>query len=173
MLIESQIDLAAPGIDVGELYRALSGRLEQIVRLDVRAPEPVIEDACQFAWSRLVHHSGRVRREAALSWLATTAVREAVKLIRREGRELSLDATLEQPGAGTLVAPLPGPDELVEYRARLELIRWLPERQQRLLWLHALGLSYAEMASSTGCTPRTVERQLLRAKRTMRVLAAR
>jgi hypothetical protein len=53
--------------DVGDLYRALAPRLEQIVRLDVRAPDPVIEDACQFAWSRLVYHSHRVRRETALT----------------------------------------------------------------------------------------------------------
>ncbi len=161
-----------PVLDVGELYRALSGRLEQIVRLDVRAPDAVIEDACQFAWSRLVHHSGAVRRESALSWLAKTAIHEAFKLIRREDRELSLDAAIEQAGDAALRTGAPGPDELLENRERLEAIRCLPERQQRLLWLHALGLSYAEMALHTGCSPRTVERQLLRAKRTLRLVAA-
>ena len=34
-----------------ELYGQLSKRLERIVRRDVRAPDPVIEDACQFAWA--------------------------------------------------------------------------------------------------------------------------
>jgi RNA polymerase sigma factor (sigma-70 family) len=158
--------------DVAELYCALSGRLEQLVRLDVRAPEQVIEDACQFAWSRLVHHADRVRREAALSWLAKTAVHEALKLIRREGRELSLDAELEHGGGWMLRGGAPSPDELVEQRERLETIRILPERQQRLLWLHALGLSYTEIALYAGCTPRTVERQLLRAKRAVRRAAA-
>jgi RNA polymerase sigma factor (sigma-70 family) len=66
----------------------------------------------------------------------------------------------------------PSPDELVEQRERLETIRILPERQQRLLWLHALGLSYTEIALYAGCTPRTVERQLLRAKRAVRRAAA-
>ena len=99
-------------------------------------------------------------------------MREAVKLIRREARELSLDAAVEEAGTGwSLRRRLPAPHELTEYRERLELIRWLPERQQRLLWLHALGMSYAEIALSTGYTPRTVERQLLRAKRTVRALA--
>jgi RNA polymerase sigma factor (sigma-70 family) len=159
------------GLDVGELYRALSGRLEKIVRLDVRAPDPVIEDACQFAWGRLVDHADRVGRETALSWLARTAVHEAFKLIRRDDRELSLDAAVEEAGEVALWARAPGPDELFENRERLGVIRCLPERQQRLLWLHALGLSYAEMARHTGWTPRTVERQLLRAKRTVRRLA--
>jgi RNA polymerase sigma factor (sigma-70 family) len=157
------------GVDeVGELYGALSRRLERIVRLDVSAPEPVIEDACQFAWSRLVHHSGRVRRDSALTWLARTAVHEAFKLIRRDGRDLSLDEAADATGEWPVVSTAPGPDELLEQRQRLEQIATLPERQQRLLWLHGVGLSYAEIAASTGCTARTVERQLKRARRTMR-----
>jgi DNA-directed RNA polymerase specialized sigma24 family protein len=50
-------------------------------------------------------------------------------------------------------------------------LRALPIRQQRLLWLHALGLTYTEMAAHEGCTRRTVERQLLRAKRGVRARA--
>ncbi len=156
------------GTDVGALYRALSRRLEQIVRLDVRATDPVIEDACQFAWTRLVYHGDRVDAEKALSWLARTAVHEAFMLIRRDARELSLDAAIEQAGDSVMPAFTPGPDELLERRAQLDGIRVLPVRQQRLLWLHGLGLSYLEMAQYTGCTTRTVERQLLRAKRTLR-----
>jgi len=53
--------------DLEALYLALSRRLEQLVRMDVRAPEVVIEDACQIAWIRFVHHSGQVRRDAVLS----------------------------------------------------------------------------------------------------------
>ena len=44
----------------------------------------------------------------------------------------------------------------------------LPARQRRLLALQAFGLSYAEIAQREGCTPRTVERQLLRARRALR-----
>jgi RNA polymerase sigma factor (sigma-70 family) len=166
--VEPAAEVASAALDVGELYVSLSGRLEQIVRLDVRASDAVIEDACQFAWSRLVYHSARVRRESALAWLAKTAVHEAFKLIRRDDRELSLDAAVEQIGDGTLCTNRPGPQELLENRERLQAIRALPERQQRLLWLHALGLSYTEMALYTGYTRRTVERQLLRAKRSIR-----
>lgn len=159
--------------DVGALYAALSRRLEQIVRMDVRAPEPVIEDACSFAWIRLVHHADRVRREAALSWLARTAVREAFKLTRRENRELSLDAALEGTDDSALRSRSPGPEDLFEQRERLARIRDLPERQQRLLWLHAMGFSYAEMAARDGLTRRTVERQLLRAKGSIRAADGR
>jgi RNA polymerase sigma factor (sigma-70 family) len=150
--------------DLDELYRLLAPRLRQIVRSDVRAPEPVIEDACQIAWSRLIRHSERVRSDAVLSWLATTAVREAFKLARRDGRELSLDAELERTGELSFPSHAPGPAELLELRDRLAEVGRLPERQQRLIWMHAAGLTYVEIADRTGDTRRTVERQLLRAK---------
>jgi RNA polymerase sigma factor (sigma-70 family) len=156
--------------DVEELYRQLAGRLERIVRSDVRAPDAVIDDACQFAWARLVSHRQRVHREAALSWLTTTAVREAVRLLRRDGREPSLEATFEG-AADVAPAPSPGPVDLVEQRERLGSIRALPVRQQRLMWLQGLGLSYREMAAHEACTARTVERQLYRAKTTLRQAA--
>jgi RNA polymerase sigma factor (sigma-70 family) len=154
--------------DVAELYPVLARRLEQIVRFDVRAPEAVVEDACQFAWSRLVHHANRVRRETALSWLAKTAVHEARKLIRREDRELSLDAAVDWLEESALRSRGPSPEELVEHHERLAALRTLPERQQRMMWLHAAGLRYSEIAVYSGCTVRTVERQLLRAKRGLR-----
>jgi RNA polymerase sigma factor (sigma-70 family) len=43
----------------------------------------------------------------------------------------------------------------------------LPQRQRQMVWLHGAGLSYVEIAAATGCTRRTVERQLLRAKRAL------
>jgi RNA polymerase sigma factor (sigma-70 family) len=167
----TQLDSYVSLGDLETLYAALAGRLERIVRLDVRAPDPVIEDACQFAWSRLAHHAGRVRSETALSWLAKTAVHEAFKLIRRDGRELSLELAVEETPGVLFRAVVPGPDELLEQRERLDSLRTLPERQQRMLWMQGLGLSYDDIAATTGCTSRTVERQLLRAKRALREAA--
>lgn len=157
------------GLDVGALYGVLARRLEQIVRLDVHAPDVLIEDACQVAWSRLLNHRHRVRRETVVPWLARTAVHEAFRLLRRDRRELSLEASIEH---AALTVPATAPQDLFEKRERLAGIRALPERQQRVLWLQAFGLSYAEIALHEGCTPRTVERQLLRAKRGARELDA-
>jgi RNA polymerase sigma factor (sigma-70 family) len=159
-------------VDLDVLYRELASRLEQIVRRDVRAPDAVIEDACQFAWSRLVHHAHRVHRDCALAWLVKTAVHEAFKLIRRDGRELSLDAgPAGEPWLAAL-ATVPEPYDLLEQRLRLDMLDVLPKRQRQMLWLHALGHSYAEISHHTGASQRTVERQLLRAKRSARALAA-
>jgi RNA polymerase sigma factor (sigma-70 family) len=160
----SAIDEAGGIRNVGELYGSLAGRLQQIVRLDVRAPDAVIEEACQVAWFRLVHHSHRVHRDTVLAWLARTAEREALRVVRRNGWELSLDAEPEpehDDRRGT-------PQELIERRERLHEVERLPERQQRVVWLHAIGLTYAEIAVHEGCTRRTVDRQLLRARNALR-----
>ncbi len=154
--------------DVGELYASLARRLEQIVRLDVRASDAVIEDACQFAWCRLLHHSHRVHRETVMAWLARTAVHEALKLLRRDRRELSLSVALGDGDEPAWAIDPVTPQQLLECRERIGQSRGLPPRQQRVVWLHAFGLSYAEMAAHEGCTRRTVERQLLRARTALR-----
>ncbi len=158
--------------DVETLYRRLARRLERIVRFDIRVSEAVIEDACQFAWCRLVDHHDRVRRDTALPWLATTAVREACRLSRRERGALPLEAIADGPGDGVMGPFVPGPHDLVEQRERLGELGGLPVRQQRLMWLQGAGFSYTEMASREGCTRRTVERQVLRARRSVRRTSA-
>lgn len=163
-----QADATSGAGDLAQLYGELSKRLERIIRRDVRAPDPVIEDACQYAWVALVRHRDRVRRATTLPWLIKTAQHEAFKLVRRDGRDHSLEATVEQAGDGTLRLTSPGPEELVLAHERLGQLERLPVRQQRLMWLQGLGLSYAEMAKHTGDTTRTVERQVLRAKQAVR-----
>jgi RNA polymerase sigma factor (sigma-70 family) len=157
--------------DFDRLYCALAEPLERIVRAEVRACDAVIDDACQMAWIQLLGHVGQVRTRSVLSWLATTAIHEALRLLRRAGRDLSLELACEEEPALLSRVAAPGPEETLELRERLDSLQRLPERQQRMLWLHGIGLSYADIAVSTGCTMRTVERQLLRAKRTMRTAA--
>src|SRR5689334_10841749 len=134
MVVAMSVTPAVGVGDVGELYGSLSGRLEQIVRHDVRGADAVIEDACQIAWSRLVAQAWRVRSDSVLSWLATTAVREALKSLRRAGHELSLD---EAPAATPLCSP-PDPYELVEHRDRLRILARLPQRQRQMLWVQGV-----------------------------------
>jgi RNA polymerase sigma factor (sigma-70 family) len=166
-----QLDSYVQVADFDRLYGALAGQLERVVRSQVRACDAVIDDACQTAWIQLLSHDGQVRTSSVLSWLSTTAIHEALRLLRRSGRDLSLELASEETPALIEGAIAPGPDEAMELRERLDSLRRLPERQQRMLWLHGIGLSYADIADSTGCTLRTVERQLLRAKRTMRAAA--
>ena len=155
--------------DVNRLYLRLSGPLEQIVSGDVHAPDPVVDDACQFAWSRLLQHRERVREETVLGWLARTAVHEAFKLSRRRARELSLDQVVDD-GIDP-VATAPGPWELLAQRERIASLGKLALRPQRCVWLRALGLSYEEMAAHERCTTRTVERQLAKGRAALRARA--
>ena len=148
--------------DVADLYVSLAPALVRIVRAGVYAPEDVIEDACQFAWGRLVCHRHRVRRDTTLQWLSKTAVREALRIGRVTARELPLEDV--ERGSQE-------PCDLIEARDRLACVASLPVRQQRVIWMHAAGLSYAEIAAREGCTRRTVERQLLRARHRVRAAA--
>jgi RNA polymerase sigma factor (sigma-70 family) len=157
--------------EVAELYAGSATLVRQLVRHGVRAPDPLIEDACQFAWGRLVHHRARVRRETAVAWLVTTARREACKQARREGRELSLDVLLDQLGEPPGISCAPSAEEMFERRAALESLGALPDRQRRLIWLQGLGLSYGEMAEQTGVTTRTVQRQLMHARQRLALAA--
>lgn len=155
----------ADGLDVGALYADRAGDVRRLVRHDVRAPQPVIEDACQVAWTRLLPRASGVPPERAFAWLVTTAVREAFRMCRRELREASLE---ELADAGEDLGAYEDPTD-----ARLLLgdLARLPDRQQRLMWLQAAGFSYDEMADRTGISHRTVDRQLLRARRRLRALA--
>jgi RNA polymerase sigma factor (sigma-70 family) len=158
--------------DEAQLYRSLAARLEQTVRIQVHAPREVIEDACHHAWTQLINHGDRVNRDAMFSWLATTAVRHAWKLNRRERRELSLEAAAEDLGELQIRSPSPGPPERLELREQLGQLAELPERQRRFIWLRAVGLTYVEMAAYTGDTVRTVDRQIARATERIRQLEA-
>lgn len=64
--------------DARELYGLLAGRFEQLVRREVRAPAPVIENACRLAVGRLVYHAQRVEQDTLLSWLMRSAVRPSL-----------------------------------------------------------------------------------------------
>ena len=162
----------APSDGFAELYAGRAAELRQIVRRSIRAPDAVIDDACQVAWGRLLRRWGSVRSEAAFPWLVRTASRAALRSMQRSARELSLDQLCDcgrEPAPSALL-PAP-PDEIAALRARLDELRALPERQQLFIWLQALGLTYDEMADYTQATTRTVERQLMRAKRALRAAA--
>jgi len=161
---------AAVVVDFDAAYRRLAPRLERNVRLAVRAPRPVIEEACQTAWIRLLTADPPVARDAALGWLTTTAAREAVRAARAGRRERPLGDCLGE--VIELPARAPGPERVAELREQLAEIRRLPVRQRQIMWLRSLGYGYEEIVALTGDSYRTVERQLVRARQTLRQRAA-
>lgn len=155
--------------DVIRLYGAFNRQLTRIVRASTRGPAPVIEDACQVAWTGLICPGRGVEPRSARAWLIRTAVREAVRLMRLEDREASLERALEER-LHLQSPPDVGLEEVISRREQVHSVRLLSARQQRLVWLRALGFSYEEMAAYENCTNRTIRRQLERAQRRLRML---
>lgn len=145
--------------EVAKLYAERAVWVRRLVHLRLTAPDPVVEDACQAAWLRLVRNRARVRRRTAAPWVAQVAAREALRIMQAGECERPLDELEgEDASAPDLI------EELAEHQARLGAIDRLPPRQRRLLWLQGLGFSYEEMAVATGDSRRTIERQLARAR---------
>lgn len=150
------------------MYSELAPRLRQIVARNVNAPAGLVEDACQVAWSRWLTRRDHVAATSTLGWLATTATREALRMLRSQKRELSLDAPIALRG-NVVQFPTqdPGPDRIVELRERLAEVRRLPVRQQRMVWMRGFGYDYREIGAQTGDSYRTVERQLEHARKNL------
>jgi DNA-directed RNA polymerase specialized sigma24 family protein len=134
----------------------------KIQRIVARHAGGYVEDACQVAWERLLSHE--------------EATREAWRRCAR--RELSFDGPRGKDDTSHGVAdtddfepvctepdPLTVAIERDEVRRRLGV---LSERERQYLALQVLGLTYEEISLEVGATRRTVERQLLRAKRKLR-----
>ncbi|MGI8411552.1 MAG: RNA polymerase sigma factor [Solirubrobacteraceae bacterium] len=157
---------------IAALYEREAGTVQRLVRQRVRAPHAAIEDACQTAWVRLcAREDVSLDPPAARSWLVITAVREAWR--STGGREATVggwladtDTPQELPEpAGDAADPLAIAVQRDEARRRLLV---LTDRERQFLALQALGLNYEEIGEQTGASRRTVERQILRARRKVR-----
>ena len=109
-------------------------------------------DVSQTAWLRLVEHLDRIRDpERVGTWLASTARHEALRVLRRAGRELPVGEESELEPRGAVVE---APDAYVLASERDELL-WkafaaLSPRCQRLLRVLIAdpAPSYKEVAAS-------------------------
>lgn len=157
----------APGLrgDEAQLFELHAAELRSVVGRQVRTSRANVEDACSFAWVQMLRN--QPPRDRLMGWLCRTATREAIKLDRRSRRcsELPEDQDVgPQAAAGSFT------DERLEVLVAREAIAaaQLRDREADLLGLHLAGYSYAETAELCSLTTRTVERQLLRAKRKLR-----
>jgi RNA polymerase sigma factor (sigma-70 family) len=152
------------------IYPQLAPQLERIVVRNLGLPTAVLEEACQVAWGELALRRSAVAQGHELPWLATTAMRAALRLLRAGRRELSLDDAERREHLVEIGAVTPGPESTVEARARLAAVEQLPVRQRRMVLMQGFGYGYAEIAERTGSSRRTVERQLLRARQQLRIV---
>jgi RNA polymerase sigma factor (sigma-70 family) len=151
------------------IYSELAPQLERIVMRNLGLSDAVLEEACQFAWGQLALRQPKVAPGHELGWLATTAIRAALRLMRAGRGEASLDDEEQRQHLAELGAVVPGPEAAIEVRARLAAVLQLPVRQRRMVLMHGFGYGYREIADRTGDSRRTVERQLHRAMQHLRV----
>jgi len=123
---------------------------------------PEREDVSQTTWLRLVEHIGSLREDVALpGWLATTARREALRVLRHRGREVPTEAcVLADRCTGRYTGAGPDdPDELddaIDVRRVVDrvgrAVAGLPERERRLMQalLDPRPLSYRQLGARLG-----------------------
>ena len=150
--------------DTEALYAELHPQLVRLVAGNLEAPAWLIEDACQTAWGTLLISRPQLSPGTELGWLATTATRLALRLLRRERRTEPLAEPPEPTRLDDYRAATPGPEQALAMRERLAEVRRLPVRQQRIVMLSGFGYEYEEIAAVTGDSRRTVARQLMRAR---------
>lgn len=150
------------------IYPRLAPQLEKIVVSNLGLSDTVLEEACQVAWGQLALRRSEVAAGHELGWLATTAIRAALRLTRTGRGEVSLDDEDQHERLAKLGAVAPGPESAIEVRARLAAVLQLPVRQRRMLLMRGFGYCYSEIADRTGDSRRTVERQLHRARQNLR-----
>ena len=156
---------------IAALYAEHHQQLLRLVARRAPAGPQTVEDACSFAWAQLLSHPNidlRPPRWRLLAWLTTTAMHEAWRV--HEQRELAPAAPLDGYGDGRAA---PSAENVAALRARLELVRQLPERPRRFLLRLALGYSYDEIAELEDASRTTTNKQIARAKRMLRELEAR
>lgn len=155
--------------DIAAFYRDKAGELEGAVRRAVTGNRQLVEDACSYAWAQLLTRDHVTLDRAGFGWLYVVAIREAYGLSDRARRERPSGGPGDLPGRGLATEYL---ETTILYREEIRergtLLEALPVRQREMVVLHAAGFTYAEIARICDVTLRTVERQMLRGKRTLR-----
>ena len=151
-------------------YAEHAPRLQRAVARELRVPAQVIEDACQTAWTILLRRPDVPLDRQGLAWLRKVALTTGYRQARQ--REQPAGGFLGERQPGELPEPATPGAELGERIAdrldRRAELQALSGRERRYLALQAIGLSYRVIAAYENATERTVERQLLRARRKLR-----
>jgi RNA polymerase sigma factor (sigma-70 family) len=130
-------------------------RLVWAVARSYRLSEPDLKDVSQTTWLRLVENLGSLREPEHLAgWLATTAKREAIKVLTNAGREVPVFDELDELTAQDASGMAQDPEALAladdENQRLWRAYAGLSPSCKNLLWLVTavpLG-SYAEVSAA-------------------------
>jgi DNA-directed RNA polymerase specialized sigma24 family protein len=130
--------------DESRLFIAYANPLRRTFGRIVNTSDANLDDACGFAWAQLISH--QPRRETVLPWLVKVAVREAIRMDRRDRRTESIDEEVAPQSAAAATTP---EDRLLT----LEIIDALDDihaRRRRMLLMNAVGFTSDEIAAEHG-----------------------
>lgn len=87
--------------DEEHLFAEHHDALQRSVKRAINAPEALIEDACQFAWTQLIGTQPE-RGPRLFGWLRTVAIHEGYRLSRTQRRDSALeDLVPSKPDGGS------------------------------------------------------------------------
>jgi DNA-directed RNA polymerase specialized sigma24 family protein len=157
------------------MYAADNGELHRLVERRGSPEHATVEDACAFAWTRLLTAEQvdlRAPRCHALAWLTTVAVHEAWRLNAIARRAGAVDPDMVDAISIGRERAVPCTHDVAAQHLRLDLVAQIPERPRRFLLRLALGYSYNEISLAEGVSHTTTNRQIARAKHILRDLDA-
>ena len=131
------VDQAAAGAPAA--WDELVGRFGNMVRAVARScrlHDADVAEVYQVTWLRLVENIGRIEQpERVGAWLATTAKRESLRIVRARERTIPDNDLLERRPDNRLAPPDNGPITQERSEAVLRALSMLPARCQGLLGL--------------------------------------
>ncbi|MEO8745115.1 MAG: sigma-70 family RNA polymerase sigma factor [Candidatus Dormiibacterota bacterium] len=135
-----------------DLYRAYLGRIYAYIRSQVTSSADAEDIAAQvFMNAYQAYPRFEARNSTPAAWLFRIARNATLDHYRGHGRRERLRRTIEhQPVA--FEDPAGVAEERIQYRALLEYVARLPERQRDAISLRHSGLSFEEVGVLMKCT---------------------
>ncbi len=135
-----------------ELYRDFLGRIYAYVRAQVSSSADAEDITAQVFMNALVAYQRfEARNTTPAAWLFRIARNATLDHFRGRGRRERLRRTIEQqPVAGE--DPAAVAEERLQYRALLEHVARLPERQRDAIALRHSGLTFEEVGALMTCS---------------------
>lgn len=154
--------------DEAELYDRFRRDLERVLARHVTASRELIEDACQFAWLKML--DSQPERSSLFGWLYVVALHEAYRLLRIERLALHLERlNIDEHDWQELIADPRSVEVAHEALEALHALAALPERERIDFALKIAGHSYDEIRARTpGRTFTNVSKSLVRARKRLR-----